>query len=145
MTDQNKHDDEADDIIVVWEGSIPHNGELGSDLQLLTEVAVPAPDIYAKIYIRTKEGGHNKPHFHVQMGDEEGSYSIADCERLDKGGRVKGEKKIKRYWGCNQDFLAETWNRSRPTDREYPKAHVSDDWEPSKEQNEWFEKNLKEK
>lgn len=60
--------------------------------------------------IRTKEQGHNEPHFHVKTSDYEASYSINSFERLAGVFPSKTEKQIIKWAEKNRDMLKDIWN-----------------------------------
>lgn len=60
--------------------------------------------------IRTKENGHNEPHFHVETGDFKASYSINTFERVAGIFPPKIEKQIIIWAKKNHEMLVEIWN-----------------------------------
>lgn len=63
-----------------------------------------------KFEIRTKENGHNEPHFHVETNDFKASYSINTFERVAGAFPSRIEKQIITWAKKNHDMLVEIWN-----------------------------------
>ncbi|SFJ25945.1 protein of unknown function [Terrisporobacter glycolicus] len=60
--------------------------------------------------IRTKENGHNEPHFHVKTSDFEASYSLRTLDKLEGAFSSQIEKQICKWANDNIDLLKEAWN-----------------------------------
>ena len=90
----------------IWQGEIICD-ELSADpTRRLDEILVDRPDSL-KVYIHTKENGHNIPHFHVSYKDSTGTYAIEDCSELDYSGKKFQNylKNLKRWHNKNKVLL----------------------------------------
>ena len=63
-----------------------------------------------KFEIRTKENGHNEPHFHVETSDFAASYSINTYNCLSGTFPSRIEKQIIKWAKKNHEMLVEIWN-----------------------------------
>lgn len=61
--------------------------------------------------IRTKEQGHNVPHFHVVAPDFEASYSLIDFKCLAESGKLTSirNKRIIEFAKCHHEELKSRW------------------------------------
>lgn len=60
--------------------------------------------------IRTKEKGHNEPHFHVKSNEFEASFSLNDFRKLAGVFPKNKEKEIIKWARKNINLLKDTWN-----------------------------------
>lgn len=67
-----------------------------------------------RLEIRTREDGHNYPHFHVTCPNGDASYRIDNQERLAGEIPRRHEKEIQRWAKQNQALLETEWTRLRP-------------------------------
>ncbi|MFN0279288.1 MAG: DUF4160 domain-containing protein [Pyrinomonadaceae bacterium] len=70
----------------------------------------------SRIEIRTKEQGHNIPHFHYVGPDVDASFDLETCEII--AGNVNGreKRKIERFFFENggKEKLKTFWDQTRP-------------------------------
>lgn len=91
--------------------------ELNRQLEYLKKIAyldgnfkVVGRDKKLIFEIRTKEKGHNEPHFHVKTSDFEASYSLNSLKKLAGAFPNKIEKNIIKWAKDNLQLLKDTWN-----------------------------------
>lgn len=87
----------------VWE-----DGSLYYIRQLVDEVGG------LKVHVYSRE--HAPPHFHVNGGGIDATFSILDCSLLK--GQIQGrERRLIEWWHArSKPTLVETWNATRPSD-----------------------------
>lgn len=64
-----------------------------------------------KFEIKSREKGHNYPHFHVKAGDKNGSYRIDPIEKIVSNFTRKDDDLIIEWGKKHKKKLIETWNK----------------------------------